>query len=55
MQEAHFAAPFMGTGQCLDTLNRVLAALSPGHSFRDSLQELLAALAEDMHLSLIHI
>ena len=46
MQEAHFAAPFMGTGQCLDTLNRVLAALSPGHSFRDSLQELLAALAQ---------
>ena len=55
MQEAHFAAPFMGTGQCLDTLNRVLAALSPGHSFRDSLQELLAALAEDMHFDRPHI
>lgn len=55
MQEAHFAAPFMGTGQCLDTLNRVLAALSPGHSFHDSLQELLAALAEDMHFDRPHI
>lgn len=55
MQEAHFAAPFMGTGQCLDTLNRVLAALSPGHSFHDSLRELLAALAEDMHFDRPHI
>ena len=55
MQEAHIAAPFMGTGQCLDTLNRVLAALSPGHSFNDSLRELLAALAEDMHFDRPHI
>ena len=45
----------MGTGQCLDTLNRVLAALSPGHSFNDSLRELLAALAEDMHFDRPHI
>ena len=55
MQEAHIATPFMGTGQCLDTLNRVLAALSPGHSFNDSLRELLAALAEDMHFDRPHI
>ena len=55
MQEAHIAAPFMGTGQCLDTLNRVLAALSPGYSFNDSLRELLAALAEDMHFDRPHI
>jgi Nif-specific regulatory protein len=50
-----FANTFMGTGQCLDTLNRVLAALAPGHSFRDSLQELLTALAEDMHFDRPHI
>ena len=36
-QREPFANTFMGTGQCLDTLNRVLAALAPGHPFRDSL------------------
>lgn len=46
---------FMNAGQCLDTLDRVLTALSPGHSFQDSLLELLAALAEDMHFDRPHI
>ena len=46
---------FMNAGQCLDTLDRVLTALSPGHSFQESLQELLAALAEDMHFDRPHI
>ena len=54
-QREPFANTFMGTGQCLDTLNRVLAALAPGHPFRDSLQELLTALAEDMHFDRPHI
>ena len=46
---------FMDAGQCLDTLDRVLTALSPGHPFQESLQELLAALAEDMHFDRPHI
>ena len=46
---------FMNAGQCLDTLDRVLTAISPGHSFQESLQELLAALAEDMHFDRPHI
>lgn len=45
----------MSTAQCLDTFDRVLSALEPKHSFHDSLRELLAALAEDMHFDRPHI
>ncbi len=45
----------MTTSQCLDTLNRVLAALEPGHSFQDCLRELLAALSENLHFDRPHI
>ncbi len=45
----------MTTTQCLDTLNRVLAALETGHSFQECLQELLAALSENLHFDRPHI
>lgn len=39
----------------LDTLNRVTDGLSPGQPFRDSLQNLLVALAEHLHFLRPHI
>lgn len=48
-------AQSMTTRQCLDTINRVLVSLEPGHSFRESLQELLRALAENLHFDRPHI
>lgn len=48
-------APSMTARQCLDTLHRVLVSLEPGNSFRESLQELLKALAENLHFDRPHI